>query len=83
MVKVVSFCLPAALAACGTSLSFSSFSITLVVFCTFLSACCKQQMGLASLYNSKSYPVYDWYAFFDDDTYLRKECKIYFTYNSL
>ena len=36
-------------------------------------------MGLASLYNSKSHPAYDWYAFFDDDTYLRKECEILFS----
>lgn len=34
--------------------------------------CCRQQKGLVSIIQS-DYPLYDWYAFFDDDVYLRKE----------
>jgi len=43
------------------------------------SPCCKQQKGLLELHNqnlnnnNNNYPLYDWYAFFDDDVYLRKE----------
>jgi hypothetical protein len=36
------------------------------------SPCCKQQKGLVEIFDKK-YPLYDWYAFFDDDVYLRKE----------
>lgn len=36
------------------------------------SPCCKQQKGLVEIFGKK-YPLYDWYAFFDDDVYLRKE----------
>ncbi|KAL7427127.1 hypothetical protein ACHAXM_000716 [Skeletonema potamos] len=36
------------------------------------SPCCKQQNGLVEIFDKK-YPLYDWYAFFDDDVYLRKE----------
>lgn len=36
------------------------------------SPCCKQQKGLVEVFDKK-YPLYDWYAFFDDDVYLRKE----------
>jgi len=35
--------------------------------------CCKQQEGLRTLFEGKEYPLYDWYGFFDDDVYLRKE----------
>ena len=35
------------------------------------SPCCKQQKGLLEIF--KDDPLYDWYAFFDDDVYLRKE----------
>lgn len=37
------------------------------------SPCCKQQEGLLELFQNHNYPLYDWYAFFDDDVYLRKE----------
>lgn len=37
------------------------------------SPCCKQNNGLLQLFQSRNYPLYDWYAFFDDDTYLQKE----------
>ena len=36
------------------------------------SPCCKQQKGLLEIFKD-DYPLYDWYAFFDDDVYLRKE----------
>lgn len=37
------------------------------------SPCCKQQEGLLALFDRDEYPRYDWYVFFDDDAYLRKE----------
>jgi len=37
------------------------------------SPCCKQQKGLLAVFENRKHPKYDWYAFFDDDMYLRKE----------
>jgi len=37
------------------------------------SPCCKQQKGLLAVFENRKYSKYDWYAFFDDDIYLRKE----------
>ena len=37
------------------------------------SPCCKQQKGLVAIFEGREYPLYDWYAYFDDDMYLRKQ----------
>lgn len=37
------------------------------------SPCCKQQKGMLAIFEGREYPLYDFYAYFDDDIYLRKE----------